>query len=103
MEEYEQGYPQNGFDHNAPIMQPYQPISAPPPPQKSVDYSQLISIIATWKDILNARLLAIVALIGALVLFGGAVYDPLPQRIWGASLYAIGVLWPIMALYSRKG
>lgn len=82
----------------SPAIQPPPRIAAAP-----VDYSHMISVIAAWKDILNARLLAVVALIGALVIFGGAVYDPLPQRIWGASLYAVGVLWPIMALYFRKG
>lgn len=102
----EPAHTRNGYDYS-PTFEPAIELGTLSPPQARevtpVDYSHMISIIAAWKDILNARLLAIVALLGALIIFGGAVYDPLTQRIWGASLYAIGVLWPTMILYAKKG
>ena len=68
-----------------------------------IDYSSMISIITAWKDILNARLLALLALVGGLVVFGFAMYDPSNLRLTGASLYCMGILWPVMALFMRKG
>lgn len=74
------------------------PISPSP-----VDYSKMIAILAAWRDILNTRLLAIIAVIGALFMFCFAMYDPSNLRITAACLYCMGVLWPIIALYLRKG
>lgn len=68
-----------------------------------VDYSKMIAVVTTWKKILNARLLALLALIGALFIYGLAMYDPTNLRLTCASLYSMGVLWPIIALYYRKG
>lgn len=80
------------------------PLSPPPSPaQKPVDYSHMIAVISAWKAILNARLLALLALAGALVIYAFAMYDPTNLRLTGASLYSVGVLWPIIALYFRKG
>lgn len=73
------------------------------PTTQPIDYSKMISIINTWVDILNARLLAVMALIGALVIFGYAVYDPTNLRLTAGSLYSVGVLWPVMWLFMRKG
>lgn len=75
----------------------------PPAPPAPVDYSRMISIIAAWKDILNARLLALLALGGSLGGFGFVMYDPTPQRLYGLAIYAILCQAPILALYLRKG
>lgn len=75
----------------------------PPPANKDVDMSAIINVISAWKDILNARLLAVIALFGALAVFSFALYDPTPLRLVGAGLYSIGVLWPVIALFFRKG
>jgi hypothetical protein len=77
------------------------PMQAPSPPAP-IDYSHVISIIATWKDILNARLLAVLALAGALGVYGVTIYDPTPPRLIGAALYSL-VLWPVLLLFNRKG
>lgn len=69
----------------------------------AVDLSNVVLIISQWRAILNARLLALLALLGALALFGYSVYDPSPLRLWAASLYAMGVLWPTIYLYVSKG
>lgn len=79
------------------------PRPKPAPVTQPIDYSHMISIISAWKDILNARLLAIMALLGALAIFGIAVYDPTILRLTAGSLYSVGVLWPIMWLFFRKG
>lgn len=73
------------------------------PQKEPVDYSYMITTVAAWSEIIKVRLLTLLALIGALVLFSMDAYDPLPQRTLCASLYAIGVLWPMIALFSRKG
>lgn len=69
----------------------------------TVDYAHLIRTLTVWKDILNARLLAFLALLGALGVFGLCMYNPTSLRIWGASLYAVSVLWPLMYVVIRKG
>lgn len=76
-----------------------------PEPEKSapVDYSRMISIIAAWKDILNARLLAALSVAGSLGGFGFVMYDPSPLRLYGLAIYAILCQAPILALYMRKG
>jgi len=67
------------------------------------DINIKLNALALWMKILNARLLAGGALLGALGVFGFALAQPDPLRLWGASLYAIGVLWPVMWLFSKKG
>jgi hypothetical protein len=56
-----------------------------------------------FKDILNARLLAILALVGALGIFGFTISEPDSMRLWGCAGYSIGVLWPTIWLYLKKG
>jgi len=75
-------------------MQPEQPVV--------VDYSRILSVIAVWKGVLNARLLALLALVGALGVYGVTMYDPTMSRLIGAGLYSL-VLWPVLLLFNRKG
>ena len=72
-------------------------------PPSPVNYSNIMNTIAMWKDILNARLLALLALGGAMVGFGFVMYDPSSLRLWGLGIYSMLVLWPVMALFLRKG
>lgn len=76
---------------------------APPAADPSEEVSLALAVISQWRKILNARLLALFALLGALAAFGCAIIMPDTQRLIGASLYAVGVLWPVMALFLRKG
>jgi hypothetical protein len=75
----------------------------PPAPPEPVDYSRMIHSLSVWKGILNARLLALLALCGSLVGFGFCMYNPDPVRLWGLAIYAILCQAPILALYLRKG
>ena len=61
-----------------------------------------IRTLARWKEILCIRLIAILALIGAMVIFGFVMYNPTTMALWGASLYAVGVFWPLVVLYFKK-
>lgn len=67
------------------------------------DHSAVVRVVFMWTKILNARLLALLAIVGALVLFGFAMYNPTDMRLWLVSLYSIGVLWPSIALYLKCG
>lgn len=70
---------------------------------KPVDYSRMIHSLAVWKSILNARLLALLSLLGTLMGFGFCMFQPDPMRLWGLAIYAILCQAPILALYMRKG
>lgn len=74
-----------------------------PPQSAQIDYGHMIKTLALMRDILNARVLAILSLIGAVVIFAFGTYDPSTLRLWAASLYSVGVLWPLIYLYLRKG
>lgn len=65
------------------------------------DYA--IHIISEWRKILGTRLLALLALMGGIFMWGYAVFDPMPLRLWAGALYSIGVLWPQVWLHLRKG
>lgn len=92
----------NGADHDM-FFEPAPELGNMPKKADVIDYSYMITIITAWSGILNARLLALLSLMGALVMFGFAMYDPTTLRLIGVSLYSIGVLWPVIALFLRKG
>lgn len=68
-----------------------------------IDYSAIVMTISAWASILNARLLALLSLLGTLGGFGFCMYDPAPQRLYGLAIYAILCQMPILGLYMRKG
>lgn len=74
-----------------------------PPATPTVDYGHMIKTLAAIRGILNARLLVLLSLIGAVIIFAFGTYDPSTLRLWAASLYSVGVLWPLIVLYIRKG
>ena len=78
-------------------------ISMPKKEKAPVDNSHLIAVITAWKDILNARLLALLSMIGTLIGFGFVMYEPDSLRLWGLGIYAILCQAPILVLYIRKG
>lgn len=54
-------------------------------------------------DVLNARLLALIAVLGAVAIWAWAVVNPAPWTFatgWG---YSLGVIVPIVWLYSKRG
>lgn len=73
------------------------------PDARAEEYSLAIRTIYIWQKVLNARLLALLALLGALGIFGYAIYEPTSLRLTGVTIYSLGVLWPVMWLFTRKG
>lgn len=69
----------------------------------AIDYARAISVVNQWRLILNTRLMLLLALVGALGVFGFTVGDPTISRQWASGIYAVGVLWPVIILYYRKG
>ena len=65
--------------------------------------SQILVLLAVWKDILNARLLAVIALLGALAIFGFTIAEPESARLWACAGYSVGILWPVIWLYLKRG
>jgi hypothetical protein len=53
--------------------------------------------------VLNARLLCILALLGAMAFWGMAMLDPTVLKIICGASYSLGVLWPVLAMYSKRG
>lgn len=88
----------NGRDHE--VVHVQMPKKAEKP---TVDYSHMITVIKAWQDILNARLLALLSMIGTLIGFFFVMWEPEPLRLWGLGIYAVLCQFPILALYFRKG
>jgi hypothetical protein len=62
-----------------------------------------VDTITAALNVLSARLLGMIATLGAVLMFGWAVYDPDPWRLAAVGTYAAVVLWPIVFLYLRRG
>lgn len=85
-------------NHPAPLPQPQEQHHAP-----AVDYSRMISTLNEWRKILNARLLALLALSGSIFGFGFCMYDPTQLRLGALAVYAILVQAPVLLVALRKG
>lgn len=86
------------MQYNQPLPEPVKPTRAP-----QVDYSRMIFTINEWRKILNARLLALLALSGSIFGFGFCMYDPNPLRLWAMGIYAVLVQAPVLLVVLRKG
>ncbi len=102
-------YEREGFDGPAPgNVEPFPkaplfrvPISeAADDPRKSKQYT---GIIKAAMDVLSARLLGLIAVVGAVVMFAYAVFDPMPWRTYTVVSYACVVLFPTIYLALKKG
>ena len=99
---------QNGVAGMQQTGQPAMPVQQPqrvqvqqaPPLRQSAAY---LSAINAMVDVASIRVLGLLAMIGALLIFGFAIYDPTNLRSWTAGAYACVVLWPLMILYASKG
>jgi len=74
---------------------------APPVPIDSK--AGVLDTLTAALQVLSARLLGMIAVIGAVLMFGWAVYDPQPWRLAAVGTYAAVVLWPIVFLYLKRG
>lgn len=92
-------------DLNAPNVAPIRPgVAQPPdvepiPPQLKVEHIRLIN---TALSVLSMRLLAIIALLGAVGMFSITIYNPVSWRLYTSVAYALVVLLPIIWLYWGK-
>jgi hypothetical protein len=73
---------------------------AAPRPRVNKEYTALINAAM---DVLSARLHCLIAVIGAVIMFGYAVYDPIPWRTYTVAAYACVVLFPTIWLQLKKG
>lgn len=64
---------------------------------------QYVATIRAAVDVLNARLLALLALLGALAMWAWCVIDPTPWRFIGCVGFSIGVLWPAIWHSWKRG
>lgn len=65
--------------------------------------SEYPALIVLALDVLSARLLGLIALVTACVVWAGVIYDPEMWRIVAAGTFSILVFLPAMALYWRAG
>jgi hypothetical protein len=54
-------------------------------------------------DVLSARLLGLIALVTACIVWGGVIWDPTLWRVIAASAFSLLVFLPVTALYWRAG
>lgn len=73
-----------------------------PVAQQRIPTAQVLTTLNVMYELVSARLLGVIAVFGALGIFGYAVYDPDRIRTATAALYAFGVVWPLVWLYMRK-
>jgi hypothetical protein len=73
-----------------------------PVPQRMPTASYLGAINAAM-EIAATRFLGLLGVLGALLFFGYAIYDPTTLRTYTAVAYSFVVLWPLVYLYLSKG
>jgi hypothetical protein len=75
----------------------------PPGPAAEDIGPSFVEMARAIASIVATRILAMVAVIGAVAMFGYAVIAPEPWRLYAADCYAAFVLFPIVMLHLRKG
>lgn len=74
----------------------------PLPKNQGQQTNDIILLLDFWKDVLNTKLLAVLALLGAVCMWGETIYEPDTLRIWASAIYSVVVLIPVLLLYARK-
>jgi hypothetical protein len=54
-------------------------------------------------DVLSARLLGLICLMAACLIWGGIAWDPQPWRIVAGGIFSLTVFLPVVAIYWRAG
>jgi len=65
--------------------------------------AEYVATITAALDVLNARLLGLIATIAACLMWSWAVYEPELLRTYAAIGFSLTVLAPIVLLYWRRG
>ncbi|MDE2098061.1 MAG: hypothetical protein KGL39_12480 [Patescibacteria group bacterium] len=79
----------------SPLFAPEQPVEADPGPSG-------VAILRTLLNVAAARSLALLAVLGAVAIWGYAAYDPQVLRLYAGAGYSVGVLIPILYLYWKS-
>jgi hypothetical protein len=86
---------------------PRQPLTfRPPADERPMDpraRAEYVATITAALDVLNARLLGLIATIAACLMWSWAVYEPELLRTYAAIGFSLTVLAPIVLLYWRRG
>lgn len=80
----------------------------PPEPEPQVSYQPAMkkdypATVLLALDVLSARLLGLVALVTACLIWAGVVWDPNLWRIVAAGVFSLTVFLPIMVIYWKAG
>jgi hypothetical protein len=94
---------QNGAMQQAPPAPAQQRLPLQQPHQPRQIQAAYVAAITAAIDIASVRMLGFLGVIGALIMFGYATYDPTPIRLWTVGIYAAVVLWPLVYLYVARG
>lgn len=78
-------------------------LGARPPEVEPGLHRDYVVMLRAGLDVLNARLLLLLALLFAAAMWGYGVFDPTPWRFTAACGFSVGVLWPVAWLFARKG
>lgn len=84
------------------LVQPI-PTQTPPPPTVAEIKAEYPAVIMAALDVLSARLLGLICLVAACLIWGGIVWDPQFWRIIAGGVFSVTVFLPIMAIYWRAG
>jgi hypothetical protein len=82
---------------------PAQAPQARPQPVQRIPTAYYLGAINAAMEIAGTRFLGLLGVLGALAMFGFAIYDPTTVRTYTAMAYAACVLWPVIYLYLAKG
>lgn len=88
--------------------QMHQQTQVPPQPapvarSSGSDSRDYLATINAALSVLGSRLLALIAVLGAVIMFGWACYDPAPWRSYTDVAFAVVVVWPTILLHMRGG
>jgi hypothetical protein len=90
-----------------PIPQAAHVNTGPPSPALPVSGAQAKkdypAVIEAALDVLSARLLGLIALVTACLIWAGVIFDPQFWRIIAACGFSLSVFLPIMVIYWREG
>jgi hypothetical protein len=77
----------------------------PPPPESKGPRSRpdYVATITAALDMLGARIVVLIAVFAACMMWGFAVYEPELQRTYAAIAFSLTVFLPAVALYWRRG